>query len=92
MAVAPQKTSATNKTGPVNQIRSIGPILHANLTVIEVADPLLLEELRVDRRLGPLIVAQLSDRVAVAKPDDSERIVKQLLKAGHTPKVIEEGT
>lgn len=90
MALSPKKSSACDNRGPIQQIRPIGPILHANLTVIEVADPLLLEELRADRRLGPLIVAQLSDRVALAKPDDSERIVKQLLKAGHTPKVIEE--
>lgn len=66
-----------------------GPLLHANLTLIEVADPLLLEELRADRRLGPMIVAQLSDQVAVVKPEDSERVIKQLLKAGHTPKVID---
>ena len=73
----------------VESSRSSRPILHANLTLIEVADPLLLEELRADRRLGPLIVAQLSDRVAAVKPDDSDRLLKQLLKAGHTPKVIE---
>jgi hypothetical protein len=66
-----------------------GPLLHANLTLIEVADPLLLEELRADRRLGPMIVAQLSDQVAVVKPEDSERVIKQLLKAGHTPRVID---
>jgi hypothetical protein len=66
-----------------------GPLLPANLTLIEVADPLLLEELRADRRLGPMIVAQLSDQVAVVKPEDSERVIKQLLKAGHTPKVID---
>ena len=66
-----------------------GPVLHANLTLIEVADPLLLEELRADRRLGPMIVAQLSDRVAVVKPGHSEWVIKQLLKAGHTPKVID---
>ena len=83
MALSSKKSSADNKTGLT------GPILHANLTVIEVADPLLLEELRVDQRLGPLIFAQLSDRVAIVKPDDSERVVKQLLKAGHTPKMIE---
>jgi hypothetical protein len=85
MALSPKKSSKSSADGKTGPIR---PILHANLTVIEVADPLLLEELRVDRRLGPLIVAQLSDRVAIVKPDDSERVVKQLLKAGHTPKVI----
>ncbi len=65
-----------------------GVVLHTNLTLIEVADPLLLEELRADRRLAPLLVAQLSDRVAVVKPGEEEGIMRALLRAGHTPKVI----
>ena len=65
-----------------------GLVLHTNLTLIEVADPLLLEELRADRRLAPLLVAQLSDRVVLVKPGDEEGVVRALLKAGHTPKVI----
>lgn len=89
MASSSKKSSVDDTTKPLKPIKLVGPILHANLTVIEVADPLLLEELRVDRRLGPLIVAQLSDRVAIIKPEDREQVVKQLLKAGHTPKVIE---
>ena len=63
-------------------------VLHTNLTLIEVADPLLLEELRADRRLAPLLVAQLSDRVVLVKPGDEEAVMRALLKAGHTPKVI----
>ena len=63
-------------------------VLHTNLTLIEVADPLLLEELRADRRLAPLLVAQLSDRVVLVKPGGGEWIMRALLKAGHTPKVI----
>ena len=63
-------------------------VLHTNLTLIEVADPLLLEELRADRRLAPLLVAQLSDRVVIVKPGEEEGVMCALLKAGHTPKVI----
>ena len=66
-----------------------GAILHTNLTLIEVADPLLLDELQADRRLGAMIVAQLSDRVALVKPEDRARFLQQLFRAGHTPKVIE---
>ena len=80
---APNPQREKNPTGDPS-----GPILHSNLILIEVADPLLLEELRADRRLGPMIVAQLSDRVAVVKPGHSEWVIKQLIKAGHTPKVI----
>jgi len=65
------------------------PVLHTNLTLIEVADPELLDELKADRRLGPMIVAQLSDRVAVVKPEDRARVLQQLFRAGHTPKVID---
>jgi hypothetical protein len=65
------------------------PVLHTNLTLIEVAEPDLLDELRADRRLGPMIVAQLSECVAVVKPEDRTRFLQQLFRAGHTPKVIE---
>ena len=63
-------------------------VLHTNLTLVEVADPLLLEELRADRQLEPLLLAQLSDCVAVVKPGSGEQVMRALLKAGHTPKVI----
>ena len=63
-------------------------VLHTNLTLVEVADPLLLEELRADRQLGPLLLAQLSDCVAVVKPGGGEQVMRALLKAGHTPKVL----
>jgi hypothetical protein len=64
-----------------------GPILHTNLTIIEVTEPELLDELQADRRLGPMLVAQLSDRFAVVRPEDRDRFLQQLLRAGHTPKV-----
>ena len=67
---------------------SSGPILHSNLTIIEVAEPHILEELKADRRLGPMIAAQVSDRVALVAPGRAESFIKQLLKAGHTPKVV----
>jgi hypothetical protein len=66
-----------------------GPVLHAHLTLIEVAEPLLLEELKADRRLGPLLIAQLSDRIAVVVPGSGDQFIHHLLRAGHTPKVIE---
>lgn len=66
-----------------------GLVLHTHLTIIEVAEPLILEELKADRRLGPMIVAQLSDRLAVVLPGGCDQFIKQLLRAGHTPKVIE---
>jgi hypothetical protein len=63
------------------------PVLHANLTLLEVADPLLLVELRASKTLAPLIVAELSERVALVRPDAGEDVLKALSKLGHTPKV-----
>ena len=67
---------------------SIWTAQHAHLTLIEVAEPLLLEELKADRRLGPMRVAQLSDRIAVV-PGSGDPFIQHLLRAGHTPQVIE---
>jgi hypothetical protein len=67
---------------------SDAPILHKHLTLIEVAEPGILEELQVDRQIGWLIVTRLSDRVAVVAPGKIDQLVKHLLKAGHTPKII----
>lgn len=82
------KTSR-HKPQPTKALDPAAPVLHANLTLIEVADPLLLQALRADRRFGASILTQLSDRVAVVNPLQSEWIIKQLLKAGHTPKVVD---
>lgn len=68
---------------------SVGPVLHTHLTLVEVAEPETLAEIRADRRLGPLIVAQLSERVAIAAPGCAKDLVQRLIKAGHTPKLIE---
>ncbi|MBO0859455.1 MAG: hypothetical protein J2P21_13420 [Chloracidobacterium sp.] len=64
------------------------PILHTRLTLIETAEPELLEELLADRRIGPLLSARLSDCVAVVAPGNSQEIQRWLLKAGHTPRIV----
>ena len=83
LRLVPPKLQASETTG------SAGPVLHANLTVIELADPILLQSLRADRRVGAAILAQLSDCVAIIQPGQGEWVIKQILKAGHTPKVID---
>jgi hypothetical protein len=77
----------TSRRAPL-QTQTSGLVLHTNLTLIEVTDPLLLEELRADRRLAPLLIAQLSDHVVIVKPGSEEAVMRALLKGGHTPKVI----
>lgn len=65
-----------------------GAVLHENLTLIEVDDPAMLAELRADRSIGPLLLATLSERVAVVAPGRTEELTRRLLKAGHTPKMV----
>jgi hypothetical protein len=65
------------------------PLLHSNLTLVETAEPELLEELLADRRIGPLLVARLSDCVAVVAPGKAKEAQRWLLKAGHTPRIVE---
>ena len=67
----------------------VRPILHTGLTLLETADPLLLEELIADSRIGPLVAARLSDRMAIVTPGAVEAVLRQLLKTGHLPTVVE---
>lgn len=83
LKLVPPKPRDAEATSPTR------PVLHANLAVIEVSDPILLQTLRADRRVGAAILAQLSDYVAVIRPGQGEWVIKQLVKAGHTPKVID---
>jgi hypothetical protein len=76
------------KTIATPPAKRAGTCLHTDLTLIEVADAELLQELRADRSVGALMVAQLSDRVAIAAPGSGKDLVKYLRKAGHTPKVV----
>ncbi|MGE3540617.1 MAG: hypothetical protein AB7N91_24655 [Candidatus Tectimicrobiota bacterium] len=84
----PARTTPGTKRPAAQAARCSAAVLHSHLSLIEVADPLLLEELRADRRFGPLLVAQLSDCVAVVKPGASEGLLRALLRAGHTPRVV----
>ncbi|MGH9838327.1 MAG: hypothetical protein ACREEM_06050 [Blastocatellia bacterium] len=65
------------------------PLLHTHLTLVETAEPELLEELLADRRIGPLLVARLSDCVAVVAPGHANEVQRWLLKAGHTPRIVD---
>ena len=85
----PQGRAERSQTLPTTSTSDAEAVLHTHLTLIEVAEPEILQELCADRRIGPLIVAQLSDRVAVAAPGSAKEVIQYLLKAGHTPKVIE---
>lgn len=82
--------SPAASTAPLalNKAAPDAPLLHTRLTLIETAEPELMEELLADRRIGPLLVARLSDCVAVVAPGQAKEVQRWLLKAGHTPRIV----
>ena len=65
------------------------PLLHENLPLIEVADPILLDTLYADPRAEMYLLTRLSEQVAVIAPGSLEKLQNYLLKQGHTPGVLE---
>jgi hypothetical protein len=64
-------------------------VLHENLSLLEVADSVLLDILLADGQARRLILARLSDRVAIIAPGQSDGLLARLRKLGYTPKVKE---
>jgi hypothetical protein len=64
-------------------------ILHDNLPLIEVADPLILDDLYADSRAAQFLLTRLSPTIAVIVPGQMEALLARLLKLGHTPKMLE---
>jgi hypothetical protein len=65
------------------------PILHENLPLIEVNDPLTLDDLYADPRTTQFLLTRLGPNMAVVAPGQMDALLARLLKLGHTPKVLE---
>lgn len=66
-------------------------VIHDNISVLTTDDPLLLTELKADRKIGPLLLVQLSDTSVVVAPGSEDALTRHLLKAGHLPKIRRPG-
>ncbi len=64
-------------------------ILHENLPLLEVANPLELDMLLADDRTARFIRRRLSPHVAIIAPGQDAALLARLRKLGHTPKVVE---
>ena len=65
-------------------------VLHANLPLVEVAEGWQLDALLADAGVARLVIARLSERVAVVAPGQVEALLARMRKLGHTPKVLAE--
>jgi hypothetical protein len=69
-------------------LQPVGPELHLNAAIVEVAGPAQLAELAADPRIRRYLLARISDTVALVDPGHAADIEAALLAAGHTPKVL----
>ena len=65
-------------------------VLHENVSLIEVADGVLLDALLADRTTSRWIAARLSERVAVIMPGTQDALIERLRRQGQLPKVLDE--
>ncbi|MBN1139034.1 MAG: helicase-associated domain-containing protein [Anaerolineae bacterium] len=64
--------------------------LYENLTVVEFGDDYALAEMKAATSLEQLLVAEVSPRLVIVRPEDAGRLVAELEKAGYTPKQTDE--
>jgi len=64
-------------------------IVHENLPLLEVLDPILLDSLYANPQTEMYLLTRLSERVAIIAPGGTDKLEKYLLRQGHTPKVLE---
>jgi hypothetical protein len=69
-------------------MRKFDAIVHEHIPVIEVEEPMLLDQLLADNTLAFAIVKRLGPTAAVIDPGMVPQVVKQLAKYGHLPKVV----
>jgi hypothetical protein len=62
--------------------------LHKNVTLIRTSEPLLAAELLARKPLARYVLGRLSDTVLLIQPDDSEMVVEELRRMGHTPRIV----
>ncbi len=62
--------------------------LHRNVALIRTAEPVLAEELLARKSLARWVLGRLSETVLLVRPDESEAVIEELRRIGHTPRVV----
>ena len=62
--------------------------LHKNVTLVRTNDPVLAEELLARKTLSRWVIGRLSDTVLLVQPGESESVIEELRRMGHTPRVV----
>ena len=64
------------------------PVLHENVSLVEVTDSVRLDALYADRKMAQWLAARLSDRVAVVIPGEQDKLIDRMRRQGYLPKVL----
>jgi hypothetical protein len=62
--------------------------LHKNVTLLRTSEPVLAEELLARKALSRWVLGRLSETVLLVQPDQSEAVIEELRRMGHTPRVV----
>ena len=66
-------------------------VLHKNISLLEVDDPLLLDSIFADRKAVDFLLARLSDRVALVDPEKVDALYARLRKMEYLPRQVKDG-
>jgi hypothetical protein len=62
--------------------------LHKNVTLLRTSEPVLAEELLARKALSRWVLGRLSETVLLVQPDQSEAVIEELRRMGHTPRIV----
>jgi hypothetical protein len=62
--------------------------LHKNVTLLRTVEPVLAEELMARKSLARWVLGRLSDTVLLVQPDETDSVLEELRRIGHTPRVV----
>jgi hypothetical protein len=62
--------------------------LHKNVTLIRTTEPVLAEELLARKALARWVVGRLSETVLLIQPDETDAVIDELRRLGHTPRIV----
>ncbi len=62
--------------------------LHKSVTLIRTSEPVLAEELLARKSLSRWVLGRLSETVLLIQPDETEAVIEELRKMGHTPRLV----
>ena len=62
--------------------------LHKSVTLIRTSEPVLAEELLARKSLARWVLGRLSETVLLVRPEESDAVIEELRRMGHTPRVV----